>query len=269
MHVIWLKCAYVCPRAHKITREKSKRNVVETWLYARVRREQVIYVLVWPHRENRKQFWEKLVRKIITFQMVTVFADICVSSSFAIVTAQWRQWYEPDRHCWLNECPVASGGWPLCLPLSLRLLFFLDGQLNFLSLSLFFSDSTNASAVSRPATTIAAVAAAAVILLIIIIASFIHCVHQQLQFKLQFWFISCFRFFRRQNLNSDFTDSALGSSDKSPLPYGNFQLRDTTVQSILNHPRYGPKWVLGISVAVPWPKDANQFYLSVPFAGHR
>lgn len=45
----------------------------------------------------------------------------------------------------------------------------------------------------------------------------------------------------RQNLNSDFTDSALGSSDKSPLPYGNFQLRDTTVQSILNHPRYGPK----------------------------
>ncbi|GBP10170.1 hypothetical protein EVAR_74169_1, partial [Eumeta japonica] len=29
----------------------------------------------------------------------------------------------------------------------------------------------------------------------------------------------------RQNLNSDFTDSALGSSDKSPLPYGNFQLQ--------------------------------------------
>ncbi|XP_017770298.1 PREDICTED: ATP-binding cassette sub-family G member 8 isoform X2 [Nicrophorus vespilloides] len=45
----------------------------------------------------------------------------------------------------------------------------------------------------------------------------------------------------RQNLNSDFTDSALGSTDKSPLPYGNFQLRDTTVQSILSHPRYGPK----------------------------
>ncbi|CAH2075533.1 unnamed protein product, partial [Iphiclides podalirius] len=45
----------------------------------------------------------------------------------------------------------------------------------------------------------------------------------------------------RQNLNSDFTDSALGSTDKSPLPYGNFQLRDTTVQSILAHPRYGPK----------------------------
>jgi hypothetical protein len=49
----------------------------------------------------------------------------------------------------------------------------------------------------------------------------------------------------RQNLNSDFTDSALGSSDKSPLPYGNFQLRDTTVHSILNHPRYGPKSPLG------------------------
>ncbi|KAK9504738.1 hypothetical protein O3M35_011004 [Rhynocoris fuscipes] len=44
----------------------------------------------------------------------------------------------------------------------------------------------------------------------------------------------------RQNLNSDFTDSALGSSEKSPLPYGNFQLRESTVQSILNHPRYGP-----------------------------
>ncbi|KAF7272001.1 ATP-binding cassette sub-family G member 8 [Rhynchophorus ferrugineus] len=49
----------------------------------------------------------------------------------------------------------------------------------------------------------------------------------------------------RQNLNSDFTDSALGSTDKSPLPYGNFQLRDTTVQSILTHPRYGPKSALG------------------------
>ncbi|XP_052128996.1 POU domain, class 3, transcription factor 2-like [Frankliniella occidentalis] len=45
----------------------------------------------------------------------------------------------------------------------------------------------------------------------------------------------------RQNLNSDFTDSALGSSEKSPLPYGNFQLRDSTVHSILSHPRYGPK----------------------------
>lgn len=48
-------------------------------------------------------------------------------------------------------------------------------------------------------------------------------------------------FSSRQNLNSDFTDSALGSAEKSPLPYGNFQLRDSTVQSILRHPRYGPK----------------------------
>lgn len=49
----------------------------------------------------------------------------------------------------------------------------------------------------------------------------------------------------RQNLNSNFTDSALGSTGKSQLPYGNFQLRDTTVQSILSHPRYGPKSALG------------------------
>lgn len=49
----------------------------------------------------------------------------------------------------------------------------------------------------------------------------------------------------RQNLNSDFTDSALGSSEKSPMPYGNFHLRDTTVQSILSNPKYGPKSELG------------------------
>lgn len=60
-------------------------------------------------------------------------------------------------------------------------------------------------------------------------------------FKLEFLTVLITFLFFRQNLNSDFTDSALGSSDKSPLPYGNFQLRDTTVQSILNHPRYGPK----------------------------
>ena len=54
---------------------------------------------------------------------------------------------------------------------------------------------------------------------------------------------TCLFAFSRQNLNSDFTDSALGSSEKSPLPYGNFQLRESTVQSILSHPRYGPKWV--------------------------
>ena len=49
----------------------------------------------------------------------------------------------------------------------------------------------------------------------------------------------------RQNLNSDFTDSALGSSEKSPGPYGNFRLRDTTVQSILANPKYGPRNELG------------------------
>lgn len=45
----------------------------------------------------------------------------------------------------------------------------------------------------------------------------------------------------RQNLNSDFTDSALGTSEKSQLPFGNFQLRESTVHTILNHPKYGPK----------------------------
>ena len=52
----------------------------------------------------------------------------------------------------------------------------------------------------------------------------------------------------RQNLNSDFTDSALGSSEKSPMPYGNFHLRDSTVQSILNNPKYGPKSELGTNM---------------------
>jgi hypothetical protein len=45
----------------------------------------------------------------------------------------------------------------------------------------------------------------------------------------------------RQNLNSDFADSALGSNEKAPLPYGNFQLDSSTIQSILNHPKCGPK----------------------------
>ncbi|XP_066990299.1 ATP-binding cassette sub-family G member 8 isoform X1 [Macrobrachium rosenbergii] len=49
----------------------------------------------------------------------------------------------------------------------------------------------------------------------------------------------------RQNLNSDFTDSALGSQEKAPPPFGNFQLRESTVHSILNNPRYGPKSELG------------------------
>ena len=52
----------------------------------------------------------------------------------------------------------------------------------------------------------------------------------------------------RQNLNSDFTDSALGSSEKSPMPYGNFHLRETTMQSILNNPKYGPKSELGTNM---------------------
>ena len=52
----------------------------------------------------------------------------------------------------------------------------------------------------------------------------------------------------RQNLNSDFTDSALGSSEKSPMPYGNFHLRETTMQSILNNPKYGPKSELGANM---------------------
>ncbi len=52
----------------------------------------------------------------------------------------------------------------------------------------------------------------------------------------------------RQNLNSDFTDSALGSSEKSPMPYGNFHLRETTMQSILNNPKYGPRSELGANM---------------------
>lgn len=52
----------------------------------------------------------------------------------------------------------------------------------------------------------------------------------------------------RQNLNSDFTDSALGSSEKSPLPYGNFHLRESTMQSILANPKYGPRSELGTNM---------------------
>ena len=32
------------------------------------------------------------------------------------------------------------------------------------------------------------------------------------------------------------------------MPYGNFHLRDTTVQSILNNPKYGPKTELGTNM---------------------
>ena len=66
---------------------------------------------------------------------------------------------------------------------------------------------------------------------------------QDAYFKIVTFFILLF-----QNLNSDFTDSALGSKDKSPLPYGNFQLRESTMQSILNNPKYGPRSELGINM---------------------
>ncbi len=60
--------------------------------------------------------------------------------------------------------------------------------------------------------------------------------------------INLLLFFARQNLNSDFTDSALGSSEKSPMPYGNFHLRETTMQSILSNPKYGPRSELGANM---------------------
>ena len=52
-------------------------------------------------------------------------------------------------------------------------------------------------------------------------------------------------YFVIQNLNSDFTDSALGSTDKSALPFGDFRMRESTMQSILNNPKYGPRSELG------------------------
>ena len=52
-------------------------------------------------------------------------------------------------------------------------------------------------------------------------------------------------YFVFQNLNSDFTDSALGSTDKSALPFGDFRMRESTMQSILNNPKYGPRSELG------------------------
>jgi hypothetical protein len=72
-------------------------------------------------------------------------------------------------------------------------------------------------------------------------------------FKPNFWRIKKTQNFGprsiyRQNLNSDFTDSALGSSEKSPMPYGNFHLRESTVQSILANPKYGPKSELGTNM---------------------
>ncbi|CAG2100893.1 unnamed protein product [Medioppia subpectinata] len=48
----------------------------------------------------------------------------------------------------------------------------------------------------------------------------------------------------RQNLNADFSESALGvnKSNNSERPFGNFQLKETTVNNILNHPKYGPRF---------------------------
>ena len=48
----------------------------------------------------------------------------------------------------------------------------------------------------------------------------------------------------RQNLNADFSESALGvnKSTNSERPFGNFQLKETTVNNILNHPKYGPRF---------------------------
>ena len=40
----------------------------------------------------------------------------------------------------------------------------------------------------------------------------------------------------------------MGSSEKSPMPYGNFHLRESTVQSILANPKYGPKSELGTNM---------------------
>lgn len=47
----------------------------------------------------------------------------------------------------------------------------------------------------------------------------------------------------RQNLNADLSEFAIGvnKSSNTERPFGNFQLRETTVKNILNHPKYGPR----------------------------
>uniref|UniRef100_T1JU23 ABC transporter domain-containing protein n=1 Tax=Tetranychus urticae TaxID=32264 RepID=T1JU23_TETUR len=47
----------------------------------------------------------------------------------------------------------------------------------------------------------------------------------------------------RQNLNADLSESAIGinKSVNGERPFGNFQLKETTVKNILNHPKYGPR----------------------------
>ena len=45
----------------------------------------------------------------------------------------------------------------------------------------------------------------------------------------------------RQNLNADLSESAIGIGNKSSeKPFGNFQLKESTVNNILSHPKYGP-----------------------------
>ena len=47
----------------------------------------------------------------------------------------------------------------------------------------------------------------------------------------------------RQNLNADLSECAIGvnKSSNTERPFGNFQLKETTVNNILRHPKYGPR----------------------------
>ena len=47
----------------------------------------------------------------------------------------------------------------------------------------------------------------------------------------------------RQNLNADLSECAIGinKSSNTERPFGNFQLKETTVNNILQHPKYGPR----------------------------
>lgn len=48
----------------------------------------------------------------------------------------------------------------------------------------------------------------------------------------------------RQNLNADLSECAIGvnkSSSNTERPFGNFQLKEQTVNNILRHPKYGPR----------------------------
>ena len=68
------------------------------------------------------------------------------------------------------------------------------------------------------------------------------------------------------HLHSDFTDSALGSADKSPLPYGNFQLRESTMAVSSTY---------SLNLQVQPPSSSSKFILfsnillsSDPFQAH-